>query len=141
MNRTDAFEVTALSVAGIILNRNAYSDPTIEGQKRTHPKIDDIVCHYLDGEALKEALFIIDNIIEHNMKIKWSSVNVWTVEYKRKHVCDLTIQNGVLNIGKVNDVLATRVKNMTHDRESLIELIEALRNSIKEPQTANLALQ
>ena len=88
-------------------------------QPERKPKIDDIVCHYLDGEALKDALFIIDNIREHDMKIKWSAINVWSVQYKRKHVCDLRIENDSLHIGQVSGVLAIRVTNMSYDHESL----------------------
>ena len=95
------------------------------------PKIiDDVICHYLDGPALKEALFVIDNIREHKMKIKWSAMNVWSVWYKRKHVCDLRIDKDSLHIGPVSDVLAIRITNMSYDHDSLNRLIGSLRDSI-----------
>jgi len=100
-------------------------------QVDTRPKIiDDVICHYLDGQALKEALFVIDNIREHKMKIKWSAMNVWSVWYKRKHVCDLRIDKDSLHIGPVSDVLAIRITNMSYDHDSLNRLIESLRDSI-----------
>ena len=99
-------------------------------QVTTKPDIADVICHKLDGDALKDALFVIDNILENKMKIKWSSVNTWTVKYKRKHVCDLTITNNSLSIGPVNDVLATHVKNMSNNQESIQQLIDALRDSV-----------
>ena len=99
-------------------------------QTRAKPAIDDVICHRLDGEALKEALFVIDNIREHNMKIKWSSINVWAVQYKRKHVCDLRIENDSLHIGQVSGVLAIRVTNMSYDPESIQRLISSLKDSI-----------
>ena len=99
-------------------------------QARTKPDIADVICHKLDGDALKDALFVIDNILENKMKIKWSSVNTWAVKYKRKHVCDLKIANDSLSIGPVNDVLATRVKSMSKNQESIAQLIDALRDSV-----------
>jgi len=110
-------------------------------QLKTRPKIDDVVCHHLDGDSLKEALYIIDNIREHKMKIKWSAVNVWSVWYRSKHVCDIKINNNSLHIGQVSGVLAIRVTNMSYDHESLNRLIEALRDSITGAQKPAYALQ
>ena len=100
------------------------------------PDIYDVICHKLDGDALKDALFVIDNILENNMKIKWSSVNSWAVMYRRKHVCDLRIEQESLSIGPVNDVLATRIKTMSYNQESIEQLIDALRDSITGPKEA-----
>ena len=110
-------------------------------QIQARPKIDDVICHQLDGETLKEALFIIDNIREHKMKIKWSSVNVWSVRYRRKHVCDIKIENDSLHIGQVSGVLAIKVTNMAYDHESLNRLIEALRDSISGAQEPSYVMQ
>ena len=99
-------------------------------QSNTKPDIDGAVCHKLEGDALKDALFVIDNIRENKMKIVWSSGNTWSVKYRRKHVCDLRIEKDSLSIGPVNDVLATRVRNMSNNQESIEQIIEALRNSI-----------
>ena len=99
-------------------------------QASTKPDINNVVCHKLDGDALKDALFVIDNIRENKMKIKWSAVNTWSVTYRFKHVCDLKITNDSLSIGPVNDVLATRVKRMSQNQESITELIDALRDSM-----------
>lgn len=103
-------------------------------QVYARPGIDEVICHQLDGEALKEALFIINNIQEHKMNIKWSAVNVWSVQYKRKHVCDLSIKKDSLVIGPVNDVLATQVKNMSFNQENISWLIDALRNPVSYAQ-------
>ena len=99
-------------------------------QSVSRPSIDEVLCNTLDGETLKEALFIIDNIRENNMKIKWSSVNVWTVRYKRKHVCDLKIDRGALTIGQISEVLATRVKNMPYNPENNNPLLDALKDLV-----------
>jgi len=113
--------------------------PTADEQFETKSKIDDVVCHSLDGEALKEALFVIDNIRENKMKIKWFSVNVWTVRYKGRYVCDLRIEKDSLVIGEISGVLATRVKTMPHSPESVERFINALRESITVGQRAYAA--
>ena len=138
----NAYYVTTDMLTGLANNGN--TEETIhmpQDQLKTRPEIDDVVCHNLDGEALKEALFIIENIREHNMKINWSSVNIWSVQYKRKHVCDLRIDKGSLHIGQVSGVLAIRVTNMSYDRESINRLIESLRDSIVGTQEPNYAFQ
>ena len=109
-------------------------------QLRSRPEIDDVVCHYLDGSTLKDALYIIDNIREHKMKIKWSSINVWSIWYRRKHVCDLSIKNDALHIGKVNGILEIRVTDMLYSPESVRRLILSLRDSIASRQESDLAL-
>ena len=132
-------ETTALLSASI-LSDNTDDNPHAQGQLRTRPAIDDIICHYLDGEALKDALFIIDNICQHGMKIKWSSVNKWAVQYRRRHVCYLSIENDSLIIGQVSDILAKRVKYMANDLENMKQLIEVFRNSMADAQEASFAL-
>ena len=118
-------------LAGLFFSTALYEDSDTEaqqsyGQLQTRPNIDDVVCRSLEGDTLKEALFIIDNIRENKMKIKWSGVNVWSVQYKRKHVCDLRIENGNLNIGKLSDILITRVKNLSYNPQTTNPLFDAL---------------
>ena len=123
--------LTASMVHGSISGK--YKDETVHKSHEQHsskPDIIDVVCHKLDGDALKDALFVIDNILENKMKIKWSSVNTWAVKYKRKYVCDLSIGSDSLSIGPVNDVLAIRVKTMSHNNESIELFIETLRSSM-----------
>ena len=122
---------TASMVYG--LSFDSYKEEVIyqsSKQSKKKPDIDAAICHKLEGDALKDALFVIDNIRENKMKIKWSSGTTWSVQYKRKHVCDLRIDRGSLIIGPVSDVLATRIKNMSRDQESIGQLIEALRVSV-----------
>jgi len=132
--------VTPDMSTGIIINgEQAGTKPTYHEQLDTRPAIDDVICHYVDGKALKDALFIVDNIREHKMKIRWTAVNVWTVQYKRKHVCDLRIENGTLRIGQVSGILATRVTNMSKNTENMEWLIDALRNPVAGTQEASYA--
>jgi len=102
-------------------------------------EIDEAICNNLDGDVLKEALFIVDNIRENNMKIKWSSPNSWSVSYKFRHVCELRVEHGALSIGKISDVLITRVRNMqgsTLSMNPLYEMINDMINSGQEPAAA-----
>jgi len=125
-----------ISIMASMLNRSSFDKYREEAihqsykQANTRPDINDVVCHTLDGNALKDALFVIDNILENKMKIKWSSVNTWAVRYRFRHVCYLKIEKDSLSIGPVNDVLATRVKRMSHNQENIVHLIETLRDSM-----------
>jgi len=121
-----------------IMPKNIYGEETQTptGQMDSKPSIDNVICHSLDGSALKEALFVIDNIRENKMKIKWFSVNVWTVRYKGRYVCDLRIENDTLVIGQISGVLATRVKQMPHSSENVERFINALRASVTNGQAA-----
>ena len=112
---------------------------TAHDQVKFRPQIDEIICQNLDGNAQKEALFIIDNIRENKMKIKWSAVNVWKVKFRGRHVCDLTVVHGALRIGHVSDILATRVKYMSNDFEYTRRLIDAISNSMVEEPVAGMA--
>jgi len=121
------------------LSFDSYKEEVIHQsykQASTKPNINDVICHRLDGDALKDALFVIDNIRENKMKIKWSAVNTWAVTYRFKHVCDLKIEKDSLSIGPVNDVLATPVKRMSHDQECIVLLIDTLRDSMTGAQEA-----
>ena len=113
-------------------NKNAT--PPAHEQLKTRPKIEDVICHSIEGDTLKEALFVIENIRENKMKIKWSSVNVWSVQYKRKHVCDLRIENGNLIIGKLSDILITRVKSLSYDPKSANPLLDAIIDMVRSEQ-------
>ena len=115
--------------------------PTAQEQLKTRPRIDDVICHNLDGSTLKEALFVIDNIRENKMKIKWSAINVWSVEYKRKHVCDLRIKNGSLIIGKVSDILITRVKNLSYNPQTANPLLDAIIDMVNGEKQEAYAMQ
>ena len=110
--------------------------PTAATQLEIKHNIDTVICHSLDGSALKEALFVIDNIRENKMKIKWFSVNVWTVRYKGRYVCDLRIENGALIIGEISGVLATRVKTVPHSPVTVERFMNALRDSLTAGQKA-----
>ena len=118
----------------------AETSLSVQAQPETRPDIVAVICHSLDGEKLKDALFIADNIRENKMKIKWSSINTWSVKYKGKHVCDLRIENGSLRIGQISDILATRVKYMTSDFERMKRLVDTLRNATTDKHAASYAM-
>ena len=128
-------------LAGLVYSAELYKDcdketSSANEQLRTRPNIDDVICHSLEGKTLKEALFVIDNIRDNDMKIKWFSPNVWSVQYRRKHVCDLRIENGSLSIGPISEVLVTRVADISYEMEKIEQLINALRNSMTVTQKA-----
>jgi len=129
----NTYDLTVM-LSGIILKKDEDTELLPREQIDTRPAIDNVVCRYLDGEALKDALYIIDNIREHDMKIKWSSVNKWAVKYRRKHVCYLSIEKGSLVIGHVSDILAKRMKYMTYDLENMKKLVDVFKNSMSETQ-------
>ena len=136
--------VTPVTLNGIFseaLLRDKHLETNLSppAQMSDRPDIVDAICHNLDGDALKDALFIVDNIRENKMKIKWSSVNTWAVKYRRRHVCDLRVEHGSLKIGQVSDILATRVKYMTYDFESMKRLMDTLKNSMTDPHAISFA--
>jgi len=113
---------------------------SVHEQLRTKPNIDDVVCHEIDGDALKDALFIIDNIRENKMRIRWSSANTWEVLYRGRHVCELKIEKGSLTIGHVSDILATRVKYMSSNVENTERVLNVFRNAITDAPEVVLAM-
>jgi len=120
----------------VLLEGNTVTMKETQRHPGFRTEIDSAVCHQLGGDTLKDALFIIDNIRENNMKITWSSYNVWSVQYKRRHVCDLSIENGSLVIGKVSEALITRVKEKSHNKENMMQLLDAMLNSTPDAQEA-----
>jgi len=111
-----------------------------QDQLERKPEIDDVLCHTLDSDTLKEALFVIDNIRENKMKIKWNSVNEWSVHYKGKFVCNLRIDYGCLTIGQISEVLAERVKNMSYNHEGNNPPIRALIDLVTGERQASYAM-
>ena len=129
--------VDNLISAGMMTLENVMSvKQDIHGQEKSRTSIDSVICHQLDGSALKEALFIIDNIEENRMKIRWSSPNVWSVHYGRKHVCDLSIKDNSLVIGQLSEALITRVKDKSRNKENMMQLIDAMLNAMPREQEA-----
>ena len=120
----------------IIESNGGFEKLSAQNQAMTRPEIDEVICQNLDGSALKDALFIVDNIRDNKMKIKWSSVNVWTVKFRGRHVCDLTVMHNSLRIGHVSNILATRVKRMSNDFEYTKRLVDAITNYIVDEPAA-----
>ena len=101
---------------------------TAQEQLISRPGINDVVCHYLDGETLKKALHFIDNVYADGMKIKWSNVNVWSVHYKRKHICDIAIERGVLKVHQISNNTDAQNAQFVYDTESMKRVTSVLRN-------------
>jgi len=99
-------------------------------QVSARPNIDDVVCHLLDGDALKDALVFIDNLRANKMKIRWSSVNVWSVHYKHKHVCDIRLEKGSWSVSQISEHINTQEDYFLYSAERMILLSHALEDSI-----------
>ena len=103
-------------------------------QVSARPNIDDVICHILEGNALKDALAFIDNIRANRMKIRWSSVNVWSVSYKRRHVCDIRLEKGSWSVSQISENINTREAYFPYNSERMIWLIRAQKDSVSEDQ-------
>ena len=101
---------------------------TAQEQLLSRPEIDDVVCHYLDGETLKKALQFIDNVYSGGMKIKWSNVNVWSVHYRFKHICDIAIERGVLKVHQISNNTDVQNTQFVYDTESMKRVTSVLRS-------------
>lgn len=113
-------------VSGLLLMGSSnVSKTSAEVQLRTRPSIDDVICHYLDGGKLNEALSFIDHARASKMKIRWSSVNVWSVKYKRKHVCDIVLRHNSWSVRSFADTPETSEDYDLYDPESVKRLMEA----------------
>ncbi|MDR2600209.1 MAG: hypothetical protein LBC73_08035 [Oscillospiraceae bacterium] len=97
----------------IIVNDVDQMEMPLHEQEDLRPEIDDIVCQYLDGDTLKDALTFIDYIRSNKMKIKWYRVNVWSVMYKNKRVLDIILNNNSWNVRLIYDHVGSR-KGFTH---------------------------
>lgn len=108
---------------------------TAQEQRIERPNIEDVVCHYLDGDTLKGALAFINNVYVNKMKIRWVDVNAWTVHYRWKHICDIVIEKGVLKVQYVQHYVPEE-DHYVHDAESMMNLITTLRSAVVGPQKA-----
>ena len=121
------------SFSGIITEAsNNTSNQYAFEQESNRPAIDDVICHYLDGNTLKNALNFIDYIRASNMKIKWSAMNVWTVMYKSKHVLDIILRQDTWSVRLVLDHVVKSFGLSQYDVESIRSLVGALRVSMPE---------
>lgn len=58
-------------------------------QKKTRPKIDDVISDLLDNERKNAALDFLAFLKSHKMTPQWVSLNAWSVKYKGKPVCSI----------------------------------------------------
>ena len=103
-------------------------------QVSARPEIDDVVCHLLDGDVLKDALIFIDNVRANRMKIRWSSVNVWSVYYKHMHVCDIRLEKGSWSVSQISEQFDARVYYFSDSSECMIWLARELKDTVTEDQ-------
>ena len=56
-------------------------------QRKTKPKIEDVIAETLDGDARREALDFAAYLRENKMSPVWTSANSWKCGYKGQGVC------------------------------------------------------
>jgi hypothetical protein len=136
----NAYETSGLYYVDKNIGYNDNAKPTVQEQILTKPDIDDIICHYLDGNILKDALNFIEHIRNTKMKIKWSSFNVWSVRFKRKHVMDIRVAESGMSVRLVyNHIHTGRGFVSQSDLEAVKMLMGSLTRStsqIREPRYA-----
>lgn len=61
-------------------------------QKKTKPKIEDVIGDLLEGDRLKNALDFIAYLRGNEMTLRWSAQNCWSIFYKSKGFCTIRIR-------------------------------------------------
>lgn len=101
------------------------------------PEIDDVLCQYLYGDMLENALAFIKYIRAAKMKIKHTSEHTWSVKYKGKRVLDITINQDSWGVRLVYDHIKTGRSIFTprkvEEIKSLISLLNTPYSGRNEP--------
>ncbi|MCL2249487.1 MAG: hypothetical protein FWC13_09465 [Oscillospiraceae bacterium] len=118
-------------------NRSNPSNP--KNQTHTKPQIDEVVCHTLEGDTLKDALNFIDNIRASKMKFEWSAINVWSVHRGFKHIMDVKVANGTWNITLLLDHAKSENLYSGAEMEGVRKLVNSLRSPVGVPSTTQYA--
>jgi len=105
-------------------------------QRKVRPNIEDVICHLLDGAALKDALIFVDKIRAGGMKIKWTSVNTWSVTLKRKYVCEIKIEKDSWSVSYTSENANTNVNYIPYSPSRMRCKYEALKAVIAGTQRA-----
>lgn len=64
-------------------------------QKRTKPKVEEIIQATLKGERKQNALDFVSFVKSLRMTPQWASANSWAVSYKNKRVCYIKVNDYV----------------------------------------------
>lgn len=62
-------------------------------QKKTKPKVEDVINELLKGDRKQAALDFVSFIKSLKMTPQWASANSWAVSYKNKRVCYIKIKD------------------------------------------------
>ena len=92
-------------------------------QKKTKPKIEDVIPYYLDGNMKKTALDFVSYLHENKMKPVWASANAWKVSYKSKGVCYVRLHRGEIEKNNWNSkswVIEPRIFNYDEYEEQIV---------------------
>lgn len=66
-----------------------------QAQKKTKPKVEDVINELLEGDRKKNALDFVAYIKSFKMTPHWASANSWAVSYKNKRVCYIKVGDHV----------------------------------------------
>ena len=131
--------VTPAVFTGMMQTENEDRNYDPRRQTYTKPEIDEVVCHTLEGDTLKDALNFIDNIRASKMKIEWSSINVWSVHRGFKHIMDIRVASNTWNITLLLDHAESGEAYISGEMERVRKLITALKNSVSSQREAQYA--
>ena len=74
--------------------------------KTVKPKIEDLICDILNGDAQKNALDFVSYLRENKLNPVWSAKNVWTVSSKTFRICFIRLHGAAeyhnLDVGSWN---------------------------------------
>jgi len=70
-----------------------------QDQKKTKPKVEDVINNSLDGDQKQAALDFVAFIKLYKMTPQWASANSWAVSYKGKRVCYIKVGDYVSGDG------------------------------------------
>ena len=105
-------------------------------QKKVRPRFEDVVCHLLDGVALKDALIFVEKIRAGGMKVKWTAFNTWKVTLNRKLVCEIKIENDTWSVNYVSGHVNTRNTYIPYSPSRMKCKFEALKDVVFGTQKA-----
>ena len=110
------------------------NEDILAGRPVVYTDIDTVMCNDLKGRTMKEALNFIDDIRSNKMKIKWLSDNVWSVQYKRKHIFDIKIEDGTWSVARICEKMNSQESFIRYCSENMKWLVGNVKNAIKGPQ-------
>jgi len=106
----------------------------LDEQKKSKPKIEDVIPEYLDGDAKRIALDLVAYMRENKMTLRWGGItNTWKSMYKGNCICRMDLCMG-RSWEKNKKWVITPYLSYLHEYENLI-LNEKYQNIIWDGMT------